>query len=89
MLLPQAVEGADTIRATVRWADYRAEEQEVESEGGEAKKKRFWRRRPHPPVLVDLEVDAAALARGTELPDDPGVWLIGRLAAVDAFPVLG
>ena len=85
VLLPSAAPGeADTIRATVRWADYSAEEQETEDAAGKPAKKRFWRRQPHPPVTVELPLDGAGLSRGTQLPDDPGIWLIGRLVAADA-----
>jgi len=92
VLLPPAPESPkpDTLRATVRWADYRAEEHEVEdpkadaSAGETTRTKKFWRRQPQPPRSVDLELEAQSLASGYPLPDAPGIWLVGRLAQAHA-----
>ncbi len=85
VLLPPPGREGETLRATVHWADYQAEDHEPEDDAAsKVKKKRFWRRVPHAPVTVPLPLDAARLVRGLELPDDPGIWLMGRLVAAEA-----
>jgi len=84
VLLPPADRRPDAIGATVRWADYVAEEHAVEGPGDEFVSRKFWRRRPRAPVRVELPLDARTLRDGVELPDARGIWLHGRLETTAA-----
>ncbi|RMH17506.1 MAG: helicase [Acidobacteria bacterium] len=76
-----AAEGTETLTATVRWAEYEAEEKEDEGDGPG----RFlWRRRPRGPLSADVPLDAAALERGIPLPGCDGVELCGKLESAAA-----
>lgn len=81
--LPKETE-SDAVVATVRWADYRAEEVEVETQDGSTAPKRHWRRHPRPPMDVTLPLETKRLEHGVEVPDATGVWLMGRLATTEA-----
>jgi len=71
----------DTIRATVSFADYVAEEREVE---GGKRARRVWRRVVRSPIQVELPLDPRKIAEGTVLPDTGGIRLTGKLAPADA-----
>jgi hypothetical protein len=74
-------EGADSIEATVRFADYVREDVAT----GDGKKTRsVWRRVPLPPFTVVVPLDAKSVERGVRLGDTPGVVVCGKLEAADA-----
>ena len=82
VFLPKApTEGADTLRATVTFADYIREEQLA----GDGKKRRVgWRRVPQPPRHVDLVLSSSEIEKGVAVPDTPGIFVSGKLEAADA-----
>ena len=84
VILPAADGAGDDLVARVSWADYRAETEPVESADGSEAERTVWRRHPQPVRDVRVPLDAVRLARGVEVPDAPGVWLMGRIAAASA-----
>ena len=80
VLLPAAV-GADSVHATVTFADYVAVPREVE---GQKRPKTIWQRVPQGPIPVDVPLDAATLLKGVAVPGARDVWLKGRLAIAEA-----
>ena len=74
-------DGADTLRATVTFADYVREEQPA----GDGKKRRVgWRRVPQPPRSVDLVLESRAIEKGEPVPDARGIFVCGKLEPADA-----
>ena len=74
-------DGADTLRATVTFADYVREEQPA----GDGKKRRVgWRRVPQPPRDVDLVLSSSEVEAGKPVPDARGIFVCGKLEPADA-----
>lgn len=93
MLLPI---DAKEVTAIVGWADYRREEQAVESEASEGTRKKgrkkrpkvLWKRTPYGPVDVLVRLDAEALRRGVEVPGSRGLRVSGELRGTHDMPGL-
>ncbi len=80
VLLP-AGSTTDSVKATLRWADYVPEDRE----GGEGKRKqRVWKRVARGPLSVEVPLDAKKVAVGVRLLEAPGVVIKGKLAVADA-----
>jgi len=71
----------ETIRVSLEFAEYVKEAREVE---GKRRPKTVWRRVPQPRKTVELPVTAVAVARGTMVPDSPGIWVMGKLETAEA-----
>jgi len=69
----------DSVRVTVAWAEYEAEEREKDSGRGST---RVWRRQAQPARTVEVPLDPARILKGIPLTGD-GVRLAGRLETVD------
>lgn len=82
VLLPPSSSGPDTVRATVRFADY--ERIELPRAPDEKRKRHAWRRHPRTPAAIDLPLDRDALAAGFDLPDAPQVRVVGELDEAEA-----
>lgn len=68
------------LTATVCFADYSAESVQQDDRHPHT----VWVRRPRPPIVVEVPLDATKLANGIELPETGGVRLVGKLADADA-----
>lgn len=78
MLLPAG--DADSIRISVDFADYVPERRLVEGE----KQKTVWRRAPIPTRHIELPLTKEALEKGKELPQTPGIRVMGKIEAAEA-----
>jgi hypothetical protein len=74
---------AQSVTATVSFAEYLAESRVVEGEEGE-RPKQVWRRYPRPPATVELPLDERQLAHGLAVPNTSGIVLVGKLKSADA-----
>lgn len=88
VLLPPAT-GADRISVTLHYADYvavdattSAPEAPADAKARAPRKTQRWTRVPRTPLTIELELDGARLARGTELA--PGLWIEGQLGVASA-----
>ncbi len=71
----------ESVRATVRFAEYVPEPREVE---GRTKPVIVWRRVPREARSVELALDRAAIETGAMVPDAPGIWVKGKLEEAEA-----
>ncbi len=66
----------DSVTVTVSFADYEPTRVVVDEQ-----KKEMWRRRPKGPYNYDIRLDPESISSGFELPEEPGLVLVGKLGA--------
>lgn len=86
VLLPPAG-GTDHVSVALHYADYVAVDATAAEATADAKplaasKKIRWTRVPRSPLTLDLSLDGAALAKGSEIA--PGLWIEGQLGSARA-----
>jgi hypothetical protein len=82
VLLPPARAGEpEKIRASVTFADYLRDEEDVPNS---RKKNVTWRRVQHPPFVVELALDAKSIEKGKFLEGTIAIQVCGKLEPVEA-----
>lgn len=73
--------GDDSIRVTVRFAEYMPVPEEVPDK---RRPRTFWRRVVRAPQTVEIALNAEAVAKGARLPDTAGIWVVGKIERAEA-----
>jgi hypothetical protein len=84
VLLPKGDGAGETIKVTVRFAEYVHEDRETEKADGKKGKRHAWRRFERKPATVTLPLDAKSIAAGVMVPDTAGIWVKGKIETAEA-----